>query len=225
MKTGDRRRLCVEGDWPISVGCIYFQGDEYYDPEYICHCNGTLCNTDIKTDNKTTKKQKGRHQTMTFQVYVMLYWSLGYSLERAPMVLMALRAMTAHILPQICAVVFTSPLTSRLCSQLQELQELPTSPLRMWSSSKKHQLILTLAPGPGVEPGSRGHEADVLPLSYPHIRPSKFMDVIKNTTILNPPSVIVKHWCMYLPGDALKCYNCQSGDPCETSRRSEFRHS
>ena len=85
------------------------------------------------------------------------------------MVLMALRAMTAHILSQICAVVFTSPLTSRLCSQLQELQELPTSPLRMWSSSKKHQLILTLAPGPGVEPGSRGHKADALPLSYPHI--------------------------------------------------------
>ena len=42
-------------------------------------------------------------------------------------------------------------------------------PLRMWSSSKKHQLILTLAPGPGVEPGARGHEADALPLSYPHI--------------------------------------------------------
>ena len=88
------------------------------------------------------------------------------------MVLMALRAMTAHILSQICAVVFTSPLTSRLCSQLQELQELPTSPLRMWSSSKKHQLILTLAPGPGVEPGSRGHEADALPLSYPHTHPA-----------------------------------------------------
>ena len=86
------------------------------------------------------------------------------------MVLMALRAMTAHILSQICAVVFTSPLTSRLCSQLQELQELPTSPPRMWSSSKKHQLILTLAPGPGVESGSRGHKADALPLSYPHIR-------------------------------------------------------
>ena len=85
------------------------------------------------------------------------------------MVLMALRAMTAHILSQICAVVFTSPLTSRLCSQLQELQELQTSPLRMWSSSKKHQLILTLAPGPGVEPRSRGHKADALPLSYPHI--------------------------------------------------------
>ena len=102
-------------------------------------------------------------------ILTLLYWSLGYSLERAPMVLMALRAMTAHILSQICAVVFTSPLTSRLCSQLQELQELPTSPLRMWSSSKKHQLILTLAPGPGVEPGSRGHEADALPLSYPHI--------------------------------------------------------
>ena len=86
------------------------------------------------------------------------------------MVLMPLRAMTAHILSQICAVVFTSPLTSRLCSQLQELQELPTSPLRMWSSSKKHQLILTLAPGPEVEPGSRGHEADALPRSYPHIQ-------------------------------------------------------
>ena len=90
------------------------------------------------------------------------------------MVLMALRAMTAHILSQICAVVFTSPLTSRLCSQLQELQELPTSPLRMWSSSKKHQLILTLAPGPGVEPGSRGHKADALPLSYPHILTLKY---------------------------------------------------
>ena len=112
----------------------------------------------------------GRVQRL-FKVFnvVMLYWSLGYSLERAPMVLMALRAMTAHILSQICAVVFTSPLTSRLCSQLQELQELPTSPLRMWSSSKKHQLILTLAPGPGVAPGSRVHEADALPLSHPHI--------------------------------------------------------
>ena len=42
-------------------------------------------------------------------------------------------------------------------------------PLRMWSSSEKHQLLLTWAPGPGVEPGSRGHEADALPLSYPHI--------------------------------------------------------
>ena len=75
------------------------------------------------------------------------------------MVLMALRAMTAHILSQICAVVFTSPLTSRLCSQLQELQELPTSPLRMWSSSKKHQLILTLAPGPGVETRVQGAQS------------------------------------------------------------------
>ena len=36
-----------------------------------------------------------------------------------------------------CAVVFTSLLTSRLYSQLQELQELPTSPVRMWSSSKR----------------------------------------------------------------------------------------
>ena len=67
-----------------------------------------------------------------------------------------------------CAVVFTSPLTSRLCFQLRELQELPTSPLRMWSSSKKHQLLLTWAPGPRVEPESRGHKADALPLSYPH---------------------------------------------------------
>ena len=37
---------------------------------------------------------------------------------------------------EICDVVFTSPLTSRLCCQLQELQGLPTSPLKMWSSSK-----------------------------------------------------------------------------------------
>ena len=65
-------------------------------------------------------------------------------------------------------MVFTSPLTSRLCSQLQELQELPNLPLRMWSSSKKHQLLLTWASGPGVEPGSRGHKANALPLSYPH---------------------------------------------------------
>ena len=35
-----------------------------------------------------------------------------------------------------CAVVFTWPLTSRLCSQSQELLELPTSRLRIWSSSK-----------------------------------------------------------------------------------------
>ena len=68
-----------------------------------------------------------------------------------------------------CAVVFTSPLTSRFCSQLQELQELPTSPLRMWSSSKEHQLLLTWDPGLGDEPGSKGHEADALPLSYLHI--------------------------------------------------------
>ena len=33
---------------------------------------------------------------------------------------------------------------------------------------KKHQLLLSWAPGPGVEPGSRGHKADALPLSYPH---------------------------------------------------------
>ena len=42
-------------------------------------------------------------------------------------------------------------------------------PPRMWSSSKKHQLLLNWGPGMGVEPGSRGHEADALPLSYPHI--------------------------------------------------------
>ena len=41
---------------------------------------------------------------------------------------------------EICAVVFTSPLTNRLCSQLQELQELPTSSLTMWSSSKSISL-------------------------------------------------------------------------------------
>ena len=56
----------------------------------------------------------------------------------------------------LCAVVFTSPLTSRLCSQLQELQELPASPPGCGLAQKGHQLPLTWAPGPGVEPGSRG---------------------------------------------------------------------
>ena len=57
---------------------------------------------------------------------------------------------------KICAVVFNSPLTSRLCSQLQELQELPTSPLRMCSSSKSINFYLPglldreLNPGPRV---------------------------------------------------------------------------
>ena len=41
-----------------------------------------------------------------------------------------------------CAVVFTSLLTSRLCSRLQELQVLPTSPLRMWSRSKTYPLFV-----------------------------------------------------------------------------------
>ena len=65
---------------------------------------------------------------------------------------------------EICAVVFISSLTSRLCSQLQELQELPTSPLRMWSSSKKHQLLLTWTPRPGVEPESSSYKADAIPV-------------------------------------------------------------
>ena len=49
-------------------------------------------------------------------------------------------------------------------------------PLRMWSISKKHQLLLTWAPGPGVEPRSRGHKADALPPSYSHI-PTSLLDV------------------------------------------------
>ena len=49
-------------------------------------------------------------------------------------------------------------------------------PLRMWSSSKKHQLLLTWAPGLGVD---RGHKADALPLSYSHIP----HDHIKNDLI------------------------------------------
>ena len=40
-----------------------------------------------------------------------------------------------------CAVVFTSPLTSRLCSQLQKWQELPIPPLGMWSSSKNDMIF------------------------------------------------------------------------------------
>ena len=52
--------------------------------------------------------------------------------------------------------------------------------LRMWSSSKKHQLLLTWAPGPGVDPGSRGHEADALPLSYPHILVVPLFGILQN---------------------------------------------
>ena len=72
-------------------------------------------------------------------------------------------AKTAHVVTgetgdrtYPCAGAFTLPSTSRLCSQLQEFQELPTSCIRMWSSSKKHQLLITLAPGPGIKPRSRG---------------------------------------------------------------------
>ena len=62
------------------------------------------------------------HDTWLWACYVMSYRLLGYSLKRAPKVLMALRAMTGRI------HVLTSLLTSRLCSQLQALQDLPTSP-------------------------------------------------------------------------------------------------
>ena len=63
-------------------------------------------------------------------------------------------------------------------------------PPRMWSSSKKHQLLLTWAPGTGGEPGSRGHEADALPLSYPHIPTAtcNFQD-FASTPIENPGRV------------------------------------
>ena len=58
-------------------------------------------------------------------------------------------------------------------------------PLRMWSSSKKHQLLFTWAPGPGVEPGSMGHKADALPLSYPHIFKWRiYFPQIRNSTTL-----------------------------------------
>ena len=56
---------------------------------------------------------------------------------------------------EICAVVFTSPLTSRLCSQLQELQELPTSSRRMWSSSKSISFYLPGLPDRELNPGPR----------------------------------------------------------------------
>ena len=46
------------------------------------------------------------------------------------------RASQSHDGTYPCAVIFTSPLTNGLFSQLQELLELPTSPTRMLSSSK-----------------------------------------------------------------------------------------
>ena len=63
-----------------------------------------------------------------------VFWSLGYTLERAPKRVHGSQSDNSRC---PCAVVFASPLTSRLCSQLQELQELPTSPLRMRSSSER----------------------------------------------------------------------------------------
>ena len=70
-------------------------------------------------------------QMAWFTTLFVYFRLLGYTLKLAPkVVLMPLGAMTAHIYPGP-GVVFTSPLTSRLCSQLQELQELPTCPLRM----------------------------------------------------------------------------------------------
>ena len=71
-------------------------------------------------------------------------------------------------------------------------------PLRVWSSSKKHQLLLTWAPGPGVEPGSRGHKADTLPLSYPHIPFSDSIVIFGDTTVLEQPvSINSLHCCLF----------------------------
>ena len=52
-----------------------------------------------------------------------------------------------------CAVVFTSPLTSGLCSKLQELQELLTSPLGIRSSLKSISLYLPLLLDRELNPG------------------------------------------------------------------------
>ena len=46
-------------------------------------------------------------------------------------------------------------------------------------AQKEHQLLLIWAPGPGVEPGSRGHKADALPLSYPHTHIFQLLQVEK----------------------------------------------
>ena len=67
-----------------------------------------------------------------------------------------------------CSIYLT--LDQQVVFSVARITGVANLPPRMWYSSKKHQLILTLAPGPGVEPEPRGHEADALPLSYPHIR-------------------------------------------------------
>ena len=62
----------------------------------------------------------------------MLYWSLGYSLERAPKVLMVLRAMTAHI--WLRYVLLT--LDQQVVFSVARITGVANLPLRMWSSSK-----------------------------------------------------------------------------------------
>ena len=59
-----------------------------------------------------------------------------------------------------CAVVFTSPLTSKLCSQLQELQELPTSPEGCGIAQKSISFYL---------PGSWSWTRDTMPTKSPPI--------------------------------------------------------
>ena len=56
----------------------------------------------------------------------------------------------------LCAVVFTSPLTSRLCCQLQKIQELQPPLLRLWSSSKSISFYLPWLLDQELNPGPVG---------------------------------------------------------------------
>ena len=66
-----------------------------------------------------------------------------------------------------CSLYLT--LDQQVVFSVARIKGVANLPLRMWSSSEKHQLLLTWAPGLEVEPRSRGHKAHTLPLSYPHI--------------------------------------------------------
>ena len=90
--------------------------------------------------------------------------SLGYSLEQSPKVLMTRIAIDLYL-----------TLDQQVVFSVARITGVANLPLRMWSSSKKHQLLLTWAPGLGAEPGSRGQEAHALPLSYPHTLNSPFV--------------------------------------------------
>ena len=66
---------------------------------------------------------------------------------------MALRAMTAHIWLRYVLWSLYLTLDQQVVFSVARITGVANLSLRMWSSSEKHHLLLTWAPGLGVEPG------------------------------------------------------------------------